>query len=229
MAAYTVASCITRLQREFDDISQAIAEEYLSKADRLLAGRIWMRQSVEDLSSITVGPTSNGMALYALSVDTIIRVGAVEWLKSAAQTNKKTLTPTSIRKLDIKNRDWRSVPNSEPTHFYHATSSTGAMRLGFYPSPNVATSGGYPLARCHVSLSAALASGGSLPECLQTDNAHVWGAAWLYANDYRQKEEADQYEARFERAVRQEEEFLYSFEEYDTERLVYDFPVGGVV
>lgn len=229
MAAVTVAASMARLQREFDDCSDAIAELYLSLADRLISGRIWMRQDVEDLSSLTVGPTSNGMALYAFGADTVIRVASVEYLRSSSQSNRNDLIPTSISALDIDSNGWRGVANSEPSHWYEARDSAGALRLGLWPCPVTASSGGYPLVRAHVSRSAALATGGSLPAGLQSSNAHVWGAAWLYANDYRSKEEADQYEVRFERAIRTEEEYMYSFASYDTQRLSYDLPIPGIV
>jgi hypothetical protein len=223
LAAITVAACITRLQREFEDITQAIAEDYLSASDREILTRMPLRVDSEDIN------LTSGTQLYAFAADTVVRVASVEYLKGSAVTNRKVLTATSIAELDLQSRDWRAAQNEEPTHFFITVNSSGALRIGFYPTPNTTTSGGYPIARVHLWRAASLVSGGSLPSVVRKPDMYVWGAAWLYAEDYRSIEEAQMYKARFENAVREEEEYLNSFAVQDTKRLVYDLPYGGVV
>lgn len=220
--AVTVATCISRLQREFDDISQAIAEEYLSLADREILGRLPLREDTEDIS------LTSGTATYAFSAETVIRIRSAEYLKSATVTNRKTLIATSIAELDLTNESWRATQNQEPTHYYLTSTSAGAMRLGLWPTPNTTTSGGYPLVRCYIHRSASLASGGSLPAIIRKPDMYVWCAGWLYAEDYRPFEKAQEMKARFENALREEEDYLNSFLTTDAKRLVYDFPIVGV-
>lgn len=221
---------MTKLYRPFPDMAKAgaghttIAEEYLTEADAILAYHLPLRLTTEDIN------LTSGTREYAFSDSLISRVWTVRYLRSATADDSYKLEHTDLTKLDLESGNWEALDDGEPQSFYLGSSSAGALRIGVSPSPDTTTSGGYPILRCRVSKTAALASGGSLPDNIRTATVYVACAAWRYAEDYRDPEVAEQWLAKFNRALAAERDFFFGRSVYDKEEIQWaSFPGGGAI
>lgn len=231
MATLAVNDAITEVKRIFPDSARvgigayaSIAEEYLAKADRYLADHLPIRWDSEDINITT------GTAEYAFATEPA-RVWSVRYIKSAAQDDNYRLVQTDITKLDIQHGNWRGAQNGEPQMFYLGSTSTGALRLGVTPAPDVTTSGGYPILRAYCTRFAAIVAGGNLPANIRSSDVYVFVACWRYALDQRRPEEIIGYwENRAKQAIAAERDFFFGRSAYDKPEIMHgSFPGGGVI
>lgn len=105
---------------------------------------------------------------------------------SAAWHQNSTAEPipldrTSVDQLDEDEDGWRNSIVSQPNRFYLYQKSDGAAVIGFDVIPS-ASSGGYPLVRCQVSVHADLSAGNSLPATLKNNLPYVSGVCEIWAS-----------------------------------------------
>lgn len=228
--AVTVATCITEVLREIPAASVAgtgsyatQAEEFIAKADKILAFELPLRLTTEDIN------LTSGTGEYATADELIARVWTARYVKSASTGDSKRLIHTDITKLDLEFDDWRGSDNGEPDYFYIGSSSAGAMRVGVFPFPDTTTSGGYPILRLNISKSADLVTGNSLPAIIQTSDLYVDCACWLYADRFYDKEKAAKFELRYMRRLDKARDFFFGRNFYDKQEFQFaSFPSGGV-
>lgn len=170
--AVTVATQTARLQRIFPEITSAVASEYLGYAHRELCFDMPLYMTDED---ITLDGSSQS---FAINEDDL-RVWSATYHYSA--TRSKPLRAMTKRKMDLTMSGWRNTPEQVPT-MYAVVDDAGTKKVLLYPSPSVATSGGYPKVTLSVSRYVALST--NLPSGLVAPDVYALFAAYKYALDH---------------------------------------------
>lgn len=117
---------------------------------------------------------TSGTREYSLDPD-IFQIKSGVYLTSAS--SYVPLWETSIDWLDYNAKSWRMQGTGQPTKYYELGGN-----IGFYPTPNTTTSGGYPIARLTVKKRNAITSiSDSLPSQIPNLDAYVYGACLRYA------------------------------------------------
>ncbi len=194
--AITVASAIARVLRIVNGIGETVALEYLQIVNDELAVELPLNLTTEDINVVA------GTREYTLNV-LDKRVWAAHWVATSAEGDERRLKATSISTLDHSYPDWRRRPRSRPTQRYLSLSGDSLV-LGLDPKPNVTTSGGYPIVRCHVSRTSTLTANGNLPASLLSSDAHVFGAALRHAIDQQLSDRINSLKPFFDDAVLKE-------------------------
>lgn len=219
--AELVSDCMIEVQRIID-CTDAIALEYINKADRDISTILRLRETTEDIN-LTAGTNE-----YALSTETILKVWAGRYIRSSATGDSNRMKETSYERMDLMMGDWRSDPSDEPTKFAIKPGSTGGASVLFHPTPATTTSGGYPIVRLYVTISKALISGDSLPALLKSSDVYTYRAAFRLANDVAKDQAPGLYEL-YKMALQEEIALANARNAYDEPGLVFKFATGGVV
>lgn len=221
--AETVANAIIEVQRHFN-MSDAVALEYLNKADRYITLNIPLRWDTEEVILVA------GTAEVALSTENIIKCWQARYRQSS--TSSYTLTPTDVTKLDMQDGDWRALPNDEPSEFTIKGSSTGAASILLTNTPatstSPATTAGFPRVTIYVTKAAVLTTNDSLPAMLGSSDIYTFRAAWRYACEFA-KDQEDYYWKKWERALKEEWDLYRARTAYQPKEFLFDFGGGGPV
>lgn len=221
--AETVPNAIIEVQRCFD-MSDALALEYLNKADRYICANLPLRWTTEEVV------LTAGTAEYNLSSETILRAWQGRYRRTS--TSSYVLRQTDITKLDLTEGDWRANPNNEPSEFCIKANSSGGAAVLFSDTPpttsSPASTSGFPRVTLYVTTAAALTTADSLPAMLGSSDVYAFRAAYRYACDYV-KDKKEEYYNLYRLALKEETELLQSRTAYQPQEFVFDFGSGGPV
>lgn len=217
--AILVSTVQDKVQRRFPDLTDTIALEYINSIHADICRQLPMVTAVEDVS---VTAETQEYALNAAD----IRVLQVEWVTDATDGGRVTLEATDKDYLNSENKNWRRRGSGTPHEFY--ITKSGGYYLGLLPKPNVTTSGGYPVARCHVTRVETLVGGSSLPAGLLTYDAYVYGAQMRFAMDNREYAgEVAGLKAMYEQAVMIERKAFDNISPYKRQYGMRGMNMGG--
>lgn len=132
------STILTRVQRRFPDITNAIALEYLNMVNRDAYAQWPLRVEQFDAQ------TTLGEPLIPLRSDVAV-VWTVEYVSSATAA-PITLNPTETSFLEDEHYNWRGLSNSMPRQY-----AIEGENLRVLPPPNLTATDGYPLLRVHLS------------------------------------------------------------------------------
>jgi len=183
--AVIVADVQTRAKKRYPDLDDGgtdTATLMQEVHDDILA-RVPIVLAEENLTALVVGTKT-----YAID-DSTLRVWVAYYIRSSSAQDDKKLTFTTERWLDLNRGRWRTAANGEPTYAYMTVNSSGARMLGFYKSPDTATSGSYPQVRLYVSRKQTLTT--NLPTIIDEMDPYLHGIWWRYLMMWGRMEEAD--------------------------------------
>jgi hypothetical protein len=107
---------------------------------------------------------------------------SVAYLRSATVSDRRALDPTNVETLDIVNPQWRSRSSGEPRQYYFTDGLTGP-KIGFFPKPNLTTTGGYPTITIYYLDCDILNSGSTVYDDMLSPMLYVHAICKRYAED----------------------------------------------
>jgi hypothetical protein len=159
----TVGDLVDEIQETFGSISDAQALRMIQKRDDYLNSLLPIDPSIVTLDSFVVGTRE-----YTLS-NLVAKIYSARYVRSATQGDSRMLEPTSRDELHENYGDWEGHGNAEPRMFY-----VRGNNIGFYPTPDTASSGGYPKVDLEVSMYATLTAATNLPDNIPRGAYDAW-------------------------------------------------------
>lgn len=158
-----VSDIISEIQDFFGSISDAQALNMIQKRDDYLRTLVTFNPSTVTLSSLV-----DGTREYALA-GTVARIFSARYIRSAATGDSSILHPTSRDELYESEGDWEGRDTGEPRMFY-----VRGGEIGFYPTPDATSSGGYPKVDLEVQSYVALTTSTAMPTNIPTGAYDAW-------------------------------------------------------
>lgn len=168
--AITTASIFTVAQATYPDLSQTLFLTLLNDVFQDLSIDIPLVQD----TAVDISLTS-GVQEYSLA-DPTFHVYEADY--QSATSTFSTISPTTKDQLDERFAGWRNNTTlGIPEYWYQH-----GGYVGFYPTPNVTTSGGIPQVVLYVSAQAqVLGISDSLPSPVRTMEAFLFGTLYRFA------------------------------------------------
>lgn len=199
--SYSVQTDVVDVARlVYPDLSPTDAVKYLN----IIRGEVLRRLKLYATTS-TISLTA-GTQEYALSAG-IDRVEAVEYRRSATQSDFMPVLPVSLDYLEQQETRFRAYTNGEPRRFYLSEGTTGPL-IGFVPAPLTSTSSGYPIITLYEQAFTTLIVSDTfyddLPSCL----VYTTGVA----REFSKANAVDQYQMRdalYQQALNEAQDYLF--------------------
>jgi len=173
--SFTVTNIVTGVQRVYSMLRTDDIVTYLNEIRPDILRRLRLRNTSQDIS-LTADTRE-----YAITAP-MLGATSIEYIRSATQSNRKALVATNSETLDIVNPNWRARASAEPREYYFVGTSTGS-KIGFFPTPDTTTTGGYPIARIHYLDCDTLNSGSTIQDDVLSPMVYVHAICQRYAED----------------------------------------------
>lgn len=121
-----------------------------------------------------------GTKEYDLQVTARFACTAV-YVRSATDGDGTKLQSMSQEEFESRSGDYKFQASGTPTHYYISHKSDGTVQIGFHPTPDTSSSGGYPNVTLRVGRGATLTAAGNLPLGVKNHTAWVKGVQCIWA------------------------------------------------
>lgn len=188
----TLVACC---RESYPDCSTTLALSYLNQIMRNLCRTIPLYRTSAQIS-LTAATQE-----YSLS-DTVGQIQQV--IYESSTTGRRVLKHHPLDYLNQDDEVWRYRSDGEPNSYYvtetAASAPSGALKIGFDPTPITTTSGGYPIVTIYYSeLPADFVGADSSPQGLERPNVLVYGANMLYAESRKMWEDVSAWKQLFDK------------------------------
>lgn len=181
----TISTIVGRVQNRLGDLVTARGIDIANVVHREILSHIPELRRIAHSSPTSISLTASTKE-YALT-EGIMQVDYVQY-RTAAGTAVK-LAEMGIEDMNKVVADWRSAAAGTPTQFYLTANSTngGASMIGFHPTPDTTTSGGYPVAEVFgaIAESSALVAGDTISQLLPHSQVYTEGISYYAAHELR--------------------------------------------
>ncbi len=173
--SFTVATVVSSVQRVYSNLITADVVGYLNEVRPDILRRLRLRNT-----SQTVNLTA-GTGEYAITTP-MLGATSVEYRRSATDSDARILDPTNLETLDIVHPNWRNRESDEPRQYYFIDGLTGP-KIGFFPEPDLTTTGGYPIITIRYLDCETLSSGSTIYDDILSPMLYVHNVCRRYAED----------------------------------------------
>ena len=222
--ALTINALIAQVQRRFPDAQTPNLLSNANSIHRQILSRIpELRRDTVTLSLVA------GQQEYDIA-ETVYQVNSASYKTGASTTSVVSLMATSVEELDSTSRTWRSDANGPPLQYYLSSnqSTVNSEVIGFYPTPDTTTTGGYPLVLMATS-NLQPSDLGLTDTCLVTlasSQVYVEGVSWLAAIEIR-PQMVNAYQSAFESEMDRELTYVRTRNEGDKSPSQENIRSGG--
>ncbi len=170
------SAIIDDAQRTFPDLTDATGLRLVQDIDNRVLQHIPLYKTTEDITLVS------GTREYELN-DATVRVWHADYLTSST-AQPEALTAVQLEWLNQNVAGWRNSETGTPREYY-VDVQLAEVVVGFNPTPDASSSGGYPTVRLFVSRTRTIAAGDSVPKGLRSEEVYRAGIRWLYAVETR--------------------------------------------
>lgn len=148
---------------------------------------------------------------YALAVTARFASTAV-YVRSATAGDAVKLQSKAQEAFEADHGTYKNEASGEPDSYYIVHSSDGTVKIGFDPTPDTTTSGGYPSVVMRVGRGATLTASGNLPLGVKNHTAWIAGIQAFWARR-RSLPDAAQKMAEYEAEVELLQKWRHDFQQ----------------
>lgn len=180
MAFHTFADAINGAGVTYPEISAAQGLVYCKQVWRRIISAAQIEAQEETFSALVAGTHEYTLDTGTQPIDSI---RDAYYITSA--TAAKKLVPTSTDWLDkYAQSDWRTTTDTgEPVYYYVEAKDDGTVKLGLWPKPETATSGGYPKVTLYGSSYRVVTTSTDVPGIIADIRVLINGIKMLHAED----------------------------------------------
>lgn len=173
--SFTVATVVSSVQRVYSNLITSDVVGYMNEVRPDILRRLRLRNTTQNVNLTA----STGE--YAITAP-MLGATSVVYIRSATESDRRILEPTNLETLDIVHPNWRSREAGEPRYYYFIDGLTGP-KIGFFPKPDLTTTGGYPIVTIYYLDCETLNSGSTIYDDILSPMLYVHNVCRRYAED----------------------------------------------
>jgi hypothetical protein len=190
----SVAQVVSEVQLAFDNANAQIVLDCINRVHRDLCSEFALYKSTTQINLV------DGQREYDLDRD-VMSVRVVTYLPNNSGAYE-ILMPQDVSELDRTTPGWRRLAKGAPKNFY-----IDAGKIGFFPTPNVTTIGGYPVVEIETTNASVLGMGDMVPSAIRSSRVYSLGARRYYA-ELDAKDQVEFYDQLYQRELMDLERIL---------------------